>query len=34
MLWTGRVISAIPALMMGGTGTVILVAFPKWPSKA
>src|SRR5436190_7435042 len=29
MLWTGRVISAIPALMMGGVGTVVLIAFPK-----
>ena len=29
MLWTGRVISAIPALMMGGMGTVMLFAFPE-----
>jgi hypothetical protein len=28
MLWTGRVISAIPILMMGGVGTVIFFAAP------
>ena len=28
MLWTGRVISAIPALMMGVMGAVMVVAFP------
>src|SRR4051812_1591617 len=28
MLWTGRIISAIPVLMMGVVGAVILVAFP------
>jgi hypothetical protein len=29
MLWTGRVISAIPILMMGGMGLVMLIAFPE-----
>lgn len=28
MLWTGRVISAIPVLMMGGLGTFMFFAFP------
>ena len=28
MLWTGRVISAIPVLMMGGMGTVIFFTSP------
>ena len=28
MLWTGRIISAIPVLMMGVMGAVMLVAFP------
>ena len=28
MLWTGRVISAIPILMMGGVGLLMLFAFP------
>ena len=28
MLWTGRVISAIPVLMMGGMGAVMLFAAP------
>src|SRR3954469_9641126 len=29
MLWTGRVISAIPVLMMGGVSTVIFFTAPK-----
>src|SRR3954469_19998577 len=29
MLWTGRVISAIPILMMGGIGLVMLFAAPE-----
>ena len=29
MLWTGRVISAIPVLMMAGMGTFMLVAKPQ-----
>ena len=28
MLWTGRVISAVPVLMMGGIGTFMLFAAP------
>jgi hypothetical protein len=28
MLWTGRVISAIPVLMMGGMGAVMLITSP------
>ena len=28
MLWTGRIISAIPVLMMGVLGAVMLIAFP------
>src|SRR5215212_5722165 len=29
MLWAGRVISAIPVLMMGVLGAVMLIAFPE-----
>jgi hypothetical protein len=29
MLWIGRVISAIPVLMMAGVGTVMFFAFPE-----
>jgi hypothetical protein len=28
MLWTGRVVSAIPVLMMGVMGAVMLIAYP------
>ncbi len=28
MLWTGRILSAIPILMMGGMGTVMLLTSP------
>ena len=28
MLWTGRVISAIPVLMMGGVGAAMLITSP------
>src|SRR5947207_12090866 len=29
MLWTGRIISAIPVLMMGALGLVMFFAFPE-----
>ena len=29
MLWTGRIISAIPVLMMGVLGAVMMIAFPE-----